>query len=301
MASEKPTSLTPGGLLSRTRRIEIRTSRLVNELFGGKYHSTFKGRGMEFSDIREYVPGDDVRSIHWNVTARLGQPFVKRFVEERELTMLIAVDVSRSQTFGTRERLKSELAAELVAVLSLAALKNNDKIGLLLFSDVVETYLPPRKSRRHTLRLIRDVLGFVPERPGTNLNAALQYINRVQKKRAIVFLLSDFLDADYEKSLSITQRHHDTIAFVLEDPMERHWPPVGRIVLDDAETGNRVVLRGGKKEFFDFYARKSAESAMKRDALLAKLNVDRVLFQTNTDYVKPLMQFFQERTRRFRL
>jgi len=291
--------LTPAEIFAKTRRIEIRTSRLVNELFGGRYHSTFKGRGVEFTDVREYVPGDDVRSIHWNITARLGQPYIKRFTEERELTILIAVDVSASSAFGTRSRLKSELAAELVSLLAFAALKNSDKVGLLLFSDKIEEYLPPRKSKSHALRLVRDVLGFVPNSPRTDLNAALLYLNRVQKKRAIVFLVSDFIDSNYEKSLGITQRHHDTVAFVLEDPMESEWPKVGRLLLEDAEDRTRGMAPGNKS-FRALYSRASQTRREERDRIFSKSQLERVVFQTNHDYVRPLLLFFQQRAKKFR-
>ncbi len=291
--------LTPAEIFAKTRRIEIRTSRLVNEMFGGRYHSTFKGRGVEFSDVREYVPGDDVRSIHWNITARLGLPYIKRFTEERELTILIAVDVSGSTGFGTRSRLKSELAAELVALLAFAALKNNDKVGLLLFSDKIEEFIPPRKSKSHTLRLVRDVLGFQPESTKTDINAALQYLNRVQKKRAIVFLISDFLDKNYEKSLGITQRRHDTVAFVLEDPMETEWPKVGRVLVEDAEEKKRGIAPGSTA-FRAAYEKAARWRREGRDRIFSKTRLDRVVFQTNQDYVRPLLTFFKERTRRFR-
>jgi len=300
MAENTLTSATTAEVFKKTRRIEIRTSRLVNELFGGRYHSTFKGRGMEFSDIREYVPGDDIRSIHWKVTARLGHPYVKQFTEERELTILIAVDVSKSHAFGTKRRFKSELAAELVALLAFASLKNNDKVGLLLFSDKVEKYVPPRKSKRHTLRLVRDILGFAPQNARTNIDAALQYINRVQKKRAIVFIISDFLDSGFEKSLSVTQRHHDTIAFVIEDVMEESWPDVGRIILEDAETGDRQIMGRNLKRFQIDYRRNSNALREARDKMFAKINMDRVKFRTDEEYIKPLLNFFKERERKFR-
>ena len=284
------TGTTPAEILRRIRRIEIRTSRLVNEIFGGRYHSTFKGRGMEFADVREYLPGDDVRSIHWNITARLGHPYIKRFTEERELSILIAVDVSASQMFGTRSRFKSELAAELVSLLAFAALKNNDKVGLLLFSDHVENYLPPRKTRSHALRLVRDVLEYEPKGRGTDIGTALRYLNRVQRRRSIVFLISDFLDADFERELGITHRHHDTVAFVTEDPMEATWPPVDRILIEDAETGERR-LAPANGEFRAAYARRMAGLREKRDRLFAKTHVDRVVFHANEDYVRPLLLF----------
>ncbi len=294
------TNTTPAEIFKKTRRIEIRTSRLVNELFGGRYLSTFKGRGMEFCDIREYIPGDDVRNIHWAVTARLGHPYIKRFTEERELTILIAVDVSASNSFGTRARFKSELAAELVALLAFSSLKNNDKVGLLLFSDRIETYIPPRKSKSHTLRLVRDVLSFEPQHAGTNIDTALQYLNRVQKKRAIVFLISDFVDVNFEKSLSITQRRHDTISFVLEDPLEQRWPKLGRVLVEDAETGHKQLISMKNSRAREVFERTMMDQRSARDILFGKMNMDRVVFQTNQDYVKPLMAFFQDRARRFR-
>lgn len=299
MVEEIQGGLTPAEIFRKTRRIEIRTSRLVNELFGGTYHSTFKGRGMEFVDVREYVPGDDVRAIHWNITARLGQPYIKRFVEERELTILIAVDVSGSQRFGTRVRFKSDLAAELVSLISFAALKNNDKVGLLMFSDHIESYTPPRKRRSHALRLVRDVLSFNPKGKKTDITMALQYLNRVQKKRAIVFLISDFLGEGYDRILASTKRHHDTIAIVLEDPMEQEWPKIGKILIEDAETGRQAVA-GENTLFRSQYIRQQNTLREKRDLQFAKMKLDRVVLKTNHDYVRPLLYFFQDRTRRFR-
>jgi uncharacterized protein (DUF58 family) len=300
MAPQTPNGKRPAEMFNKIRRIEIRTSRLVNELFGGRYHSSFKGRGMEFSDVREYIPGDDIRSIHWNVTARLGHPYVKRFIEERELTILIAVDVSASNLFGTRTRLKSELAAELVSLLAFASLKNNDKVGLILFSDKVEKYIPPRKTKSHVLRLVRDVLGFTPQNKGTRIDEALQYLNRIQKRRAVVFLISDFLDENFEKTLRLTQKHHDTIALVIKDPMERAWPPVGRLLVDDAETGERAVVSRGSSAFRAHYERENRARDEALDRVFAKMRMDRVVFRTDQDYVRPLLSFFQERERRIR-
>jgi uncharacterized protein (DUF58 family) len=254
---------------------------------------------MEFSDVREYVPGDDVRAIHWNVTARLGHPYIKRYTEERELTMLIAVDVSRSLPFGTKSRFKSELAAELVSLLTFAAMKNGDKVGLLLFSDKVEAFIPPRKNRSHALRLIRDALGFDATSHKTDIKVALEYLNRIQKRRAVVFLISDFLDSGYEHILGITQRHHDTIAFVLEDEMEQKWPPVNGLLIEDAESGEKAVLSGNNTTAAA-YAAGTRRQRQERDRIFSKRGVDRVVFRTDQDYVKPLLQFFQERAKRFR-
>lgn len=286
-------------IFAKTRRIEIRTSRLVNELFGGRYLSTFKGRGIHFVDVREYVAGDDVRNIHWNVTARLNHPYVKRFTEERELTILIAVDVSASNIFGTRRRLKSELVAELVSLLAFSSVKNNDKVGLLLFSDRMEKYIPPRKSRHHALRLVREALGFTPVSDRTDIAASLDYLNRIQKKRCVLFLISDFIDEGWERALRTTHRRHDTIAFCVEDPMEKAWPPVRQLLIRDPESGLRLMIPGGERD------RTAAHAAAlrhqdRRDRLFARLGIDRVVFRTDQDYVKPMLAFFQERARRYR-
>lgn len=300
MANEPVTPTNAAELVRRIRRIEIRSARLVNELFGGRYLSTFKGRGMEFTDVREYLPGDDIRNIHWNVTARMGHPYVKRFTEERELTIMIAVDVSKSNSFGTSIRLKSELAAELVALLAFSSLKNNDKVGLLLFSDAVESYIPPRKSRRHALRLVRDVLEFEPARAGTDLDAAMRYLNRVQKKRAIVFLVSDFLDDRFERALFNTNRRHDTIGFILEDPLEKRWTTGARVLVEDAESGERRWVKMGSDYLRKMYANQAAIRRAARDRIFAKIGVDKINFETGSDYVVPLMNFFKERARRWR-
>jgi uncharacterized protein (DUF58 family) len=300
MLSPTQNGTSPTEIFKRTRRIEIRTSRLVNELFAGQYHSSFKGRGVEFNDVREYIPGDDVRTIHWNLTAKLGHPFIKRFTEERELTIMIAVDISNSHAFGTARRAKAELAAELVSLISFSSLKNNDKVGLLLFSDQIEEYIPPRKSRSHALRLVRDTLTVTPQNPGTNIDQALQYLNRVQKKKAIVFLISDFLDSNFEKSLSITQRHHDTIAFVLSDPMEKKWPRINRLLIRDAETNQPMIVRGRGKLFQSAYEKTAAIERKNLGTLFKKIKMDHVYFDTEKDYVKPLISFFKERAQRYR-
>src|SRR5262245_50832111 len=222
-------------ILKNVRRIEITAGRLVNEIFAGQYGSTFKGQGMEFAEVREYLPGDDVRGIDWNVTARMGHPFVKKFMEERELTVLFLVDTSASQRFGSRRQFKSELAAEITAVLAFSALRNNDKAGMLLFSDQVEKYIPPRKTRGHVLRLIREVLSFQPRHAGTSLEGALNYLNHVQRRRAVVFLLSDFLDQGYEKALRIAEKKHDVIAVPIMDGWEKKLPLGLRLLVEDAE------------------------------------------------------------------
>ena len=223
--------------LKTVRKIQIRTSHLVSDLFAGQYQSVFKGRGMEFAEVRHYLPGDDVRTIDWNVTARTGLPHVKRFVEERELTVMLLVDASASTHFGTVKQLKSEMAAEMAAVFAFSAITNNDKVGLLMFSDHVELALPPKKGTRHVLRVIREVLSFAPQGRGTNIAAALEHLNHVTKRRCVTFIISDFLDAQARLALKIANRRHDVIAIVLDDPRDLTLPDVGLIALEDAETG----------------------------------------------------------------
>ncbi|MEK7476101.1 MAG: DUF58 domain-containing protein [Candidatus Coatesbacteria bacterium] len=286
--------------LRNIRRLEIKTRRLVNELFGGRYHSSFKGRGMTFADIREYAPGDEIRSIDWNVTARMGTPFIKQYTEERELTICLVVDNSASLKFGTRVRSKHSLAVELAAVLAFAALRNNDKVGLLLFSDAVDRYVRPRKSRLHALRILRDMLVLEPKGNGTGLAEALAFLNRVQRKRAVVFLFSDFLAAGWEQPLAVTQRRHDTIAFVLEDPRERDLPAAGWLNLEDLETGERVLVDTGNASVRERLARSRADARKHRDGIFRKLGLDTIPLETGQPYLKPLMAFFERRARRLR-
>lgn len=283
-------------VLKRVRKLEITARRLVNDTFAGQYSSTFKGRGMEFSEVREYMPGDDVRSIDWNVTARTGHPYVKKFTEERELTILFLVDASRSLHFGSRAQFKSELAAEITAVLAFSALANNDKTGLILFSDRVEKFIPPRKSRGHILRLIREVLSFSPKQSGTSIKAALDFVSHVQRRRAVVFVLSDFLDSGYQKALGIAQRKHDLITVPVEDGWEKKWPPRGRWLMEDAETGGTRVVdasRAGKS-----YAK---AQAVRRDTLereFQRAGVDSIFVETGRPYTPSFLRFFRERAKR---
>jgi uncharacterized protein (DUF58 family) len=279
-------------VLGRVRRLEITARRLVDEVFAGRYNSTFKGRGMEFSEVREYLPGDDVRSIDWNVTARAGRPFVKKFTEERELTVLFLVDTSLSQSFGSRGRLKSELAAEVAAVLAFSALRNGDKAGMILFSDRVEKFIPPRKGRAHALRLIREALAARAAGRGTSLAGALDFLNRVQRRRAVAFLLSDFLDGGYEKTLRVTLKRHDLIAVPVSDPWEAALPRGARLLLEDAETGEPAVV---KSPVFDGRGRLPA---LRKD--LARFGADAVFVETDAPYVKAFLSFFRERAKRYR-
>lgn len=295
----------PREVLRQVRLIELRTRGWVESLFGGEYHSVFKGQGMEFMEVREYQPGDDARNIDWNVTARIGSPFVKKHVEERELTVLLAIDLSASGHFGTRGRFKAELAAEIAAVLALSAVRNNDRVGLLVFTDQVEHFVPPRKGQRHALRLIRDVLAFRPRSTGTDLAGALAYAGRVLRHRAIVFLLSDFLHpeteaepaADFEKSLRLVARRHDLVAITITDVAEEILPDAGVLAVVDPETGRECVIDTGAPGLRALYSR---DAAAARDALrrsFRRIGVDEIEVRTDASYINPLLGFFRKRDR----
>jgi uncharacterized protein (DUF58 family) len=295
-------------LIRTIRRIEIHTRHLVNDSFAGEYQAIFKGRGMEFDEVREYQPGDEVRSIDWNVTARMGEPFIKRYVEERELTVMLAFDASRSGLFGTADRFKRELAAELSAVLAFSAITNNDKVGLLAFTDQVELHIPPRKGRRHVLRLIRDLLAFEPAGRGTDVTLALERLNRTLKRQAIIFLVSDFLlpfdQPDllkaYERALLVTNRRHDLVAISITDPREAVWPNVGLVVLEDAETGARRWIDSGDPSWRKEFAAQATARCAVRDAAFTRAQVDHIGVTVGEDYVEPLRAFFRARARRWR-
>lgn len=286
-------------LLKQVRQIEIRTRGIVNDVFSGEYHSVFKGRGMEFSEVREYQVGDDIRNIDWNVTARFGHPYIKIFEEERELTVMLLVDMSGSLLFGSAEKTKQRIAAELSAILAFSALKNNDKVGLILFTDQIEKFVPPRKGRSHVLRIIREVLSFAPQGNKTNLKAALEYFNHTIKKRSIAFLISDFMDDGYEKIIRIVGRKHDLIGVVLEDPREKELPKAGLIKFRDAETGEiRVINTSNKIVRDEFYTyRKYNEE--KRRQLFVSSRIDKINVNTDQSYIKPLVDFFKLRERRW--
>lgn len=289
-------------LMSKIRRIEIRTRRLVNDSFAGEYHSVFKGRGMAFDEVRPYFPGDDVRTIDWNVTARTGDPYVKRFVEERELTVMLLVDASASGEFGSLGRFKRELAAELTAVLSFAATTNHDKVGLLIFTDQIELYIPPRKGRTHVLRLIRELLAFQPQHRGTDIKLALDSINQVLKHRSIIFLVSDFLaEADnYRQALALTNRRHDLIAVDLHDPLEQEMADVGLMTLEDPETGDLLWVDTSNHAWRNAFQQRMAQLEGDKNKALLNASVDRIAVATNEDYIHPLTLFFQQRARRLR-
>jgi uncharacterized protein (DUF58 family) len=290
----------PREILKQVRRIEISTRGLVNDVFSGEYHSVFKGRGMNFAEVREYQYGDDIRSIDWNVTARTGSPFVKVFEEERELTVMLLVDVSASGDFGTRGRLKGEVAVEICALLAFSAIKNNDKVGLIIFSEGVEKFVPPRKGRRHVLRVLRELLYHEPEGRGTDITAALEYLTHVQRKRAVTFLVSDFRDEGFDKALAVAGRRHDLIAVRIGDVREHELPALGLLDLEDPETGERVVVNSSNPGFRRAFQEVGVKRREELDAVLRRSKVDVIDIETGQPYVKPLMRFFQDRLRRRR-
>lgn len=288
----------PEELIKKIRQIQIYTARAVDASFAGQYESVFKGRGMQFDEVREYTPGDDIRTIDWNVTARTGRPYVKRFVEEREMTVLFAVDLSASGEFGTVNKLKNELAAEFCAVLAFAAAKNNDKVGLLIFTDRLDLYIPPKKGSRHILRLIRELLYFKMPRQKTNISLALEYLAKVTRKRATVFLVSDFIETDFKKSLSLLNKRHDVIAVPVRDRLEMAMPAVGMIEFQDAETGELILVDTSSRKFRHQYGDKSLHRFNDLKNMLRSVNVDCIPISTDKPYLQDLIQFFHMRHRR---
>lgn len=286
--------------LKRIRQLELKTRRLVNTSFAGAYHSVFKGRGIAFEGVRPYQPGDDVRDIDWNVTARADEAYIKRFAEERELTVMLMLDSSASCLFGTQNRQKRDLAAEIGAALALSAITNNDQVGLLIFSDQIEHFTAPRKGRNHVLRLIRDLLAARPSNQGTDLAMGLHAVNRMLKQRAIIFLMSDFLatSAEYTRELNITARRHDLIAVVLSDPLENRWQNSGLVRLYDAETDEIVLVDTASADWRSRFNTQSGRFQKMRDATLSRAGVDRIDLSVTSDYVSALRQFFQRRERR---
>jgi len=285
----------PRELFAKIRRIEIRTKGLVNNVFGGEYHSAFKGRGIEFSEVRPYQFGDDIRTIDWNVTARTGDTFVKIFEEEREQTLLLVVDISGSSDFGSRDKFKREIAAEICAILGFSAIKNNDKVGLLLFSDQVELFVPPKSGRRHVLRLIRDLFAHEPCSSGTSIQAALDHILRVIRRRSIVLLVSDFLDEGFEKELRMVSRRHDTVAVQLQDPREKSLPSLGLVTLFDPETNRARLLDTGSRVVRQAFRQSSLDRNTQLKVLCRRARVDHVEIQCGEDFVDPLAKFFRAR------
>lgn len=289
----------PQEVMRQIRRIQIRTNHMVNDILAGQYESVFKGQGMEFKEVREYVPGDDVRMIDWNVTARTNTPHVKLLAEERELTVMLMVDVSGSGQFGSVSRFKNELAAELCAVLAISAIKNNDKVGLIVFSDDVEHYIPPSKGRRHVLRVIREVLFYKPKGRGTNIPAALRYLNSVTKRRAVAFLVSDFLAEGYEVGLRMANKRHDVIAVQVTDPREESLPDVGLVCVRDAESGRESLVNTSDKEVRARYAKAAGERARVRQQVFQRTRVDVIEVRTDRPYVDAIYRFFRMRERRY--
>jgi uncharacterized protein (DUF58 family) len=286
-------------LLKKVRQLEIRTRGLVNQVFSGEYHSVFKGRGMSFSEVREYQIGDDVRAIDWNVTARFDHAFVKVFEEERELTVMLLVDMSRSQFFGSQGQLKRDVAVELSAILAFSAMKNNDKVGAILFSDEIELFVPPRKGRSHALRIVRELISFEPRRQATSIKKALEYLNHVLKRRSIVFVISDFMDAEYETALRIAGKRHDLIGITLLDPRENELPKVGLITFRDAETGMQRWIDTSDTSVRDSYQAYRRSIVDERRAVFIKGKLDAVEVRLDQPYMKPLVDFFRLRERRW--
>ncbi len=285
----------PKELARKIRYIEIYTSKAVNDVLAGEYESSFKGRGMEFDEVREYTPGDEIRTIDWNVTARMGTPYVKRFVEERELTIMFMVDLSASGAFGTVDKTKNETAAELTALLAFSAIKNNDKVGLIVFTDTIEMFIPPKKGVSHVLRLIRELITFEPRQAATNISEALDYLARVMHKRCVLFLISDFQADGFQKQLGILGRRHDLIAVSITDPRELSLPDVGLVELEDAETGELVLVDTSSVAVRRQYEGLGQERSQSLDEMFRYLNIDHARIVTGHDYVKDLVVFFRNR------
>ncbi|HXE59154.1 MAG TPA: DUF58 domain-containing protein [Gemmatimonadaceae bacterium] len=285
-------------VLRQVKLIELRTRGLVDSLFTGEYHSVFKGHGMEFSEVREYQPGDEVRAIDWNVTARMGHPYIKRYIEERELTVMLAVDLSGSERFGTVSRFKSELATELSAVLAMAAIRNNDRVGALLFTDRIEHLVRPGKGRRHVLRLVRDLLAWEPDRAGTDIGRAAEYLLRLLPHRTIVFVISDFVSPALERPLKQLAQRHDVVAVTIEDPRERVLPDIGLVRFTDPETGTTVDVNTSDRHVRERYDRQVRTERDARTQLFRRLAIDEIAVRTERSYVEPLLRFFRMRMER---
>lgn len=282
-------------ILKKVRKIEIRTTKLVNDLFGGEYQSVFKGQGIEFADVREYVPGDDIRSIDWNVTARSDRAFIKKYIEERELTVIFAVDMSASQYFGSHYRLKSEIAAEVTALLSFSAVKNHDKTGLVIFTDEVEKFVPVKKGKTHVLRVVREILGYKAKKSGTRIQSAAEFLSRILTRTAVIFIISDFIDHDYERGLKILSQRHDVIAIQIKDPIESSLPSAGIVELYDNESGRSILLDSSSKKVRHTFEQAETTRLDKLDSLFKKLGIDKISISSEESYVEPLIRFFKKR------
>lgn len=288
----------PKEVLRKVRQIQITTRRMVNDVLAGDYQSAFRGRGMEFEEVREYQPGDEVRSIDWNVTARMGHPYVKRYVEERELTVMLVVDMSSSGKFGTTDRLKQEVTAELCAVLAFSAITHNDKVGVILFTDAIEEFIPPKKGPKHVLRVIRELLYHEPKGSGTDIAAALEYLNKITRRRAVVFLVSDFLSEGYERDLQLSSKRHDLIPITITDPREVEFPKLGLIELEDAETGERVVVDFRSLRARREYASGARSDYQSRKEMFRSVGIDSIDVVTDKPYIHEILKFFRMRERR---
>ena len=287
-------------ILKKVRQIEIRTKNVVNDFFGGDYHSNFKGRGMTFSEVREYVPGDDVRSIDWNVTARTGKPHIKIFEEERELSVLILIDVSSSGVFGSKKNLKIDLGVEIAAMLSFSAIKNNDKVGLALFSDKIEKYIPPKKGKKHVLRLITDIVNhdFENSNKRTSIKTAIDFANKISKRKSVIFLISDFIDDNFWNELKFLNFKHDVVGLQIYDSYERNFPNIGLINIHDSETGENTWIDTTSKKNRDKFQKNSNEKLDKFSKKCKNIGFDLLQINTDDDYIKFLMQFFRSRAKR---
>jgi len=282
-------------LLKKVRKIELKTRGLSNHIFAGEYHTAFKGKGMAFSEVREYQPGDDIRTIDWNVTARFNTPFIKVFEEERELTVMLIIDVSGSKNFGTQKQMKQELVTELSAVLAFSAIQNNDKIGVIFFSDKVEKFIPPKKGKSHILRIIRELIAFEPENKGTDIGEALRYFNNVIKKRAVCFVISDFMNDNFEAPLKIANKKHDVITIRINDKREEELPDIGLVQMKDAETGEVKWIDTANKLIRENYQKNYLRNMEEVNQLFKNSGVDTIQLRTDMDYIKPLIQFFKRR------
>ncbi len=290
----------PKEILKKVKQIQIRSSRLVNDVLAGEYVSAFKGRGMEFEDVREYQAGDDIRTIDWNVTARLGHPYIKRFKEERELTIMFLVDLSYSGEFGSMKQFKNEIATEICALLALSAVRNNDKVGLILFTDKIEKFVPPKKGKTHVLRVIREVLYYKPENKGTDISVALEYLLKVTKRKTVCFLVSDFITEGFERALRIANKRHDITAVSITDPRELEIPNVGFVELEDAETGGITLVDTSDRKMTERFNRFNTKNMQDRANLFRGMGVDLIDVRTDSSYVEPIMKFFRTREKRLR-
>ncbi|OHB35095.1 MAG: hypothetical protein A2Y08_04380 [Planctomycetes bacterium GWA2_40_7] len=288
----------PKEILKKVRQIQIRSSRLVNDVLAGEYVSVFKGRGMEFEGVREYQAGDDIRTIDWNVTARMGHPYIKRFTEERELTIMFLVDLSYSGEFGSMKQFKNEIATEICALLALSAVRNNDKVGLILFTDKIEKFVPPKKGKTHVLRVIREVLYYKPVNKGTDISIALEYLIKVTKRKAVCFLISDFITEGFEHTLRIANKRHDIIAASITDPRELEIPNVGFVELEDAETGEITLIDTSDRKMMERFNRFNTKNMEERAKLFRSMGVDLIDVRTDRSYVEPIMKFFRAREKR---